>query len=169
MYGEDKPLSAEYFANIQSFLPESTFEDIFSNKNQVLPSHSTQQRINTQTEKSPPVIDITDSPEKVRSAKKPAQKMRVMVLPFSRAKKAVNTFPVDVNASENVEELRKELEKIHQQRSEELNLPEEGYFFIHKQRVLDDDQSFRWNCVAHGDTIEIFPGSTGRRFRQTGC
>ncbi|CAA7047077.1 unnamed protein product [Microthlaspi erraticum] len=161
MYGDDKPLSAEHFTDIQSFLPES-------NKNQVLPSNSTEQRINTQqvtvkqTEKSSPVkevVNIRDSPVKmIRSAQKPPRKMRVMMLPFSRESKAVKKFPVDVDPFRNVEELRKELEKIQQQRSSELKLPEKGYFFIHKQRVLDDDQSFRSNGVAPGDTIEIFPG-----------
>ncbi|CAK9169914.1 unnamed protein product, partial [Ilex paraguariensis] len=32
------------------------------------------------------------------------------------------------------------------------------YFFIHKQRAMDEDKSFIWNNVADGDIIEVFPG-----------
>lgn len=59
----------------------------------------------------------------------------------------------EVSAAENVGELRKKLQKM------KLNLPQEGYFFIYKQNVMDDDRSFRWHHVAQGDTIEIFSGS----------
>ncbi|KAL6521384.1 hypothetical protein OROGR_017953 [Orobanche gracilis] len=60
---------------------------------------------------------------------------------------------VEVNSSDNVGELRKKLEKM------KLDLPQEGYFFIYKQNVMDDDRSFRWHHVSQGDTIEIFSGS----------
>ncbi|XP_047958806.1 ubiquitin domain-containing protein 7SL RNA1-like [Salvia hispanica] len=58
---------------------------------------------------------------------------------------------VEVGPGENVGELRKKLQK--------MNLPKEGYFFIFKQNVMDDDRSFRWHHVGPGDTIEIFSGS----------
>ncbi|KAK2644411.1 hypothetical protein Ddye_019606 [Dipteronia dyeriana] len=82
-----------------------------------------------------------------------AKKLRVMVLPKCGNKK----IAVDVNASDNVGELRKELQKLHQRLH--FHLPQEGYFFIYKQNVMDDDQSFRWHHVNQGDTIEIFNGS----------
>ncbi|KAF3569021.1 hypothetical protein DY000_02010915 [Brassica cretica] len=88
--------------------------------------------------------------------KKPPQRLRVMVLPHSPDNEPVSKVPVSVMANENVEELRKELEKLRERN--ELRLPQGGYFFIHKQNVLDDDQTFLWNGVAHGDTIEVFPG-----------
>ncbi|ESQ38072.1 hypothetical protein EUTSA_v10029386mg, partial [Eutrema salsugineum] len=78
------------------------------------------------------------------------KKLRVMVLPKCGTRK----IPVEVNASDNVGELRKELAKIQQRF--QVSLPQEGYFFIHKQNVMDDDWSFRWH---RGDTIEIFNGS----------
>ncbi|CAA7047095.1 unnamed protein product [Microthlaspi erraticum] len=81
------------------------------------------------------------------------KKLRVMVLPKCGTRK----IPVDVNAGDNVGELRKELAKIQQRF--QLSLPQEGYFFIYKQNVMDDDRSFRWHRVDHGDTIEIFNGS----------
>ncbi|ESQ37976.1 hypothetical protein EUTSA_v10029513mg [Eutrema salsugineum] len=170
IYDEDHPLTIENFSNIRSYWPE---ESPGSNTNQVLfqteqspPSNSTGQRINdqdlpvrvgssnqvVQTGQSQPsnsikeVINIPDSPVR--------RKMRVMMLPYSRENKPVRKFALEVNASEKVEVLRRELEKIQQ-----LNLPEEGYIFIHKQRIMDDDQSFIRNGVAQGDTIEIFPGS----------
>ncbi|XVF27816.1 hypothetical protein REPUB_Repub14bG0141500 [Reevesia pubescens] len=81
------------------------------------------------------------------------KRLKLMVLPKCGTKK----IPVEVNASDNVGELRKELQKLHQ--SLHFHLPQEGYFFIYKQNVMDDDRSFRWHQVAQGDTIEIFNGS----------
>ncbi|MCD9639250.1 hypothetical protein HAX54_023658 [Datura stramonium] len=77
------------------------------------------------------------------------KKLRIMVLPKCGTKK----IPIEVNPSDNVGLLRKELQKM------ELELPQEGYFFIYKQNVMDDDHSFRWHNVCQGDTIEIFNGS----------
>ncbi|CAA0393582.1 unnamed protein product [Arabidopsis thaliana] len=81
------------------------------------------------------------------------KKLRVMVFPKSGTRK----IPVDVNAGDNVGELRKELAKIQQRF--QLSLPQEGYFFIYKQNVMDENRSFRWHRVDQGDTIEIFNGS----------
>lgn len=81
------------------------------------------------------------------------KRLKLMVLPKCGTKK----IPVEVNASDNVGELRKELQKLHQRL--QFHLPQEGYFFIYKQNVMDDDRSFRWHQVSHGDTIEIFNGS----------
>ncbi|KAJ7946246.1 putative Ubiquitin [Quillaja saponaria] len=81
------------------------------------------------------------------------KKLKLMVLP----KCGTNKIPVEVNASDNVGELRKELQKLHQRLH--FHLPQEGYFFIYKQNVMDDDRSFRWHHVGQGDTIEIFNGS----------
>ncbi|KAF2303649.1 hypothetical protein GH714_020630 [Hevea brasiliensis] len=75
------------------------------------------------------------------------KKLKLMVLPKPGTKK----IAVEVNASDNVAELRKELQK--------LNQTPEGYFFTYKQNVMDDDRSFRWHHVCQGDTIEIFNGS----------
>ncbi|XVF87677.1 hypothetical protein PTKIN_Ptkin18bG0139700 [Pterospermum kingtungense] len=82
-----------------------------------------------------------------------SKKLKLMVLPKCGTKK----IPVEVNASDNVGELRKELQKLHQRL--QFHLPQEGYFFIYKQNVMDDDRSFRWHQVGQGDTIEIFNGS----------
>lgn len=45
------------------------------------------------------------------------------------------------------------------QSQHQFNLPQDGYFFIYKQNVIEDDRSFRWHHVAQSDTIEIFNGS----------
>ncbi|KAF8112173.1 hypothetical protein N665_0066s0048 [Sinapis alba] len=82
-----------------------------------------------------------------------SKKLRVMVLPKSGTTK----IPVEVNAGDNVGELRKELVKVQQRF--QISLPQEGYFFIYKQNVMEDDRSFRWHRVDNGDTIEIFNGS----------
>ncbi|KAJ1386668.1 Ubiquitin-like domain superfamily [Sesbania bispinosa] len=82
-----------------------------------------------------------------------SKKLKLMVLPKSGTKK----IPVEVNASDNVGELRKELQKLNQRL--QFHLPQDGYFFIYKQNVMDDDRSFRWHHVGQGDTIEIFNGT----------
>ncbi|XP_028070454.1 ubiquitin domain-containing protein 7SL RNA1-like [Camellia sinensis] len=82
-----------------------------------------------------------------------SKKLRVMVL----TKCGTRKIPVEVNAGDNVGELRKELQKLHQRLH--IHLPSEGYFFIYRQNVMDEDRSFRWHHVGQGDTIEIFSGS----------
>lgn len=82
-----------------------------------------------------------------------SKKLKVMILTKCGTKK----IPIEVNASDNVGELRKELQKLNQ--NLQFHLPPEGYFFIYKQNVMDDDRSFRWHQVSQGDTIEIFNGS----------
>ncbi|WCJ25855.1 Ubiquitin-like superfamily protein [Euphorbia peplus] len=81
------------------------------------------------------------------------KKLKLMV----QTKCGTKKIPVEVNASENVGELRKELQKMQQRM--QIELPQEGYFFICKQAVMDDERSFRWHKVCQGDTIEIFNGS----------
>lgn len=163
-FGEDPPLSTEDFANIKSFMSEGTTEDTLMNTQQASYTEQPGRVLSSsqvvQTEKAPlmkEVINVPDSPvKKVRKFRKPPPRLRVMVLPHSPDNEPVSKVPVSVMANENVEELRKELEKLRERN--ELKLPQGGYFFIHKQNVLDDDQTFLWNGVAHGDTIEVFPG-----------
>ncbi|CAL9771701.1 unnamed protein product [Musa acuminata subsp. burmannicoides] len=82
-----------------------------------------------------------------------AKKLRLMLLPKHGAK----TIPVEVNASDNVSELRKEVQRLHGVLN--FDLPPEGYFFIYKQNAMEEDKSFRWHDVRSGDTIEIFHAS----------
>ncbi|KAJ9557814.1 hypothetical protein OSB04_012428 [Centaurea solstitialis] len=65
---------------------------------------------------------------------------------------------LEMNPLNNVGELRKELHKVIRNSNGSFRLPEDGYFFIYKQNVMEEDQSFRWHRVAQGDTIEIFNG-----------
>ncbi|XXG73363.1 hypothetical protein AAC387_Pa07g2295 [Persea americana] len=83
----------------------------------------------------------------------PLRRLKVTVQSMCGTKKV----PVEVNASDNVSELRKELERLHQ--NNHLHLPKDGYFFICKQNVMEDDRTFRWHDVRQGDVIEIFNGS----------
>ncbi|KAL2252556.1 polyubiquitin-like [Sesamum indicum] len=78
-----------------------------------------------------------------------SRKLRILVLTQSSSEK----IPVEVNSSDNVRHLREKLEEL------KLDLPQEGYFFIHKKNVMDDHQSFRWHRVCQGDTIETFRGT----------
>ncbi|PWA48759.1 ubiquitin family protein [Artemisia annua] len=80
------------------------------------------------------------------------KKLKVNVL-----SKGGEKIMLEVNPMSNVGELRNELQKVRNQ-GMGFGLPEEGYFFIYKQNVMEEDQSFRWHRVAQGDTIEIFNG-----------
>lgn len=81
------------------------------------------------------------------------KKMKVLVLTKCGTKKTA----VEVNPCDNVSELRKELQRLHG--NLHFQLPQEGYFFIYRQNVMDDDRTFKWHDVRPGDTIEIFNGS----------
>ncbi|GKC87227.1 ubiquitin domain-containing protein 7SL RNA1-like protein [Tanacetum coccineum] len=80
------------------------------------------------------------------------KKLKVNVL-----SKGGEKIMLEVNPMSNVGDLRNELQKVRNQ-GLGFGLPEEGYFFIYKQNVMEEDQSFRWHRVAQGDTIEIFNG-----------
>ncbi|GMN49818.1 hypothetical protein TIFTF001_018980 [Ficus carica] len=75
---------------------------------------------------------------------------------FVQSKCETKKIPVWVNPSDNVEVLKPLLKKMNEEY--DFPLPPE-YFFIHKQDVMDNDKSFRWNRVAQGDIIDVFPGS----------
>lgn len=60
-------------------------------------------------------------------------------------------IPVEMVASSTVNDLRKLLlNKKH--------LPRDDYIFIHKQELMEDNQSLHWHGVKDGDTIDAFPG-----------
>ncbi|GMI77531.1 hypothetical protein like AT4G05230 [Hibiscus trionum] len=105
------------------------------------------------TENNDTDVNVKPSPTNSGTGSAGSKKLKLLVLPKSGMKK----IPVEVNATDNVGELRKELQKLHQR--VHFHLPQEGYFFIYKQNVMDDDRSFRWHQVVQGDTIEIFNGS----------
>ncbi|XP_078429436.1 uncharacterized protein LOC144701501 [Wolffia australiana] len=94
-----------------------------------------------------------DEPVSVaQSPGQPMQRLRIMVQPkFGRK------IAMEVNALENVREIRKELTKL--QDKQKVILPADGYFFIFRQNVMDEDLSFQCHDVRHGDTIEIFSGT----------
>lgn len=83
-----------------------------------------------------------------------SKKLRVMV----QTKCGTKKIPVEMNAGDSVGELRRELQRL-QHVMNNFTLPPEGYFFIYRQNVMDEDRSFRWHHVGQGDTIEIFNGS----------
>ena len=84
------------------------------------------------------------------------KKLKVVVgLPRCGGKKTA----VEVNGSDKVGVLRMELDKL--QKCLKFYLPKDGYYFIHKEHVMDEDRSFRWHHVGQGDAIEISPSSIG--------
>ncbi|KAL1209338.1 Ubiquitin domain-containing protein 7SL RNA1 [Cardamine amara subsp. amara] len=102
------------------------------------------------------IIDIPESPVKKKIKIGPRQAgprtLTVMVMPFQEENRRI---PVEVNERDKVEQLRNKLAKL--QEKGQINLPPEGYIFIHKQTALDqEDKSFWWYQVSDGDRIEIF-------------
>ncbi|CAJ1977266.1 unnamed protein product [Sphenostylis stenocarpa] len=74
-------------------------------------------------------------------------KLKVKVLPL----KSNERIEIEVNTLDHVLVLREKLDESHQLLG---FLPEDGrYFFIHRKRAMDEDQSFHWHRVRHGDTI----------------
>ncbi|KFK30896.1 hypothetical protein AALP_AA6G040000 [Arabis alpina] len=146
-FDKDWDLKDDDFMDIQSYSSEITEEinPMFQTKQSPVPSNAGKE-----------IINIPDSPVR-RSNYRPQQKIRVMIWPFFRHRdenQPERKFPVYVNASENVKELRKELVKI-----QGLKLPEDGYFFISQRGdLVHDDQSFLCNGIRDGDTLEIFQG-----------
>ncbi|CAM8964897.1 unnamed protein product [Rhodiola kirilowii] len=82
------------------------------------------------------------------------RRMKIVVALATNMSKRIQ---VEVNVGDKVGELRKELTRLQERLG--FNLPADGYFFICKQNVMDDNKSFRWHGVGQGDTIEIFHGT----------
>ncbi|KAK9112379.1 hypothetical protein Scep_019898 [Stephania cephalantha] len=80
------------------------------------------------------------------------KRLQVMVLSACGTHKAA----IEVNGLDKVGELKEELQRLSQ--SVQFPLPRDGYFFIHRQEVMEEDQSFYWHGVKQGDAIEVFPG-----------
>ncbi|KAL1209336.1 Ubiquitin domain-containing protein 7SL RNA2 [Cardamine amara subsp. amara] len=95
------------------------------------------------------IINIPYSPAKKKIKTSP-RKLTLMVKPSEESRK----IPVEVNESDNIKELKKELFRM--QERGELNLPQEGFFLMHDLTILDEDVSFKKNRLTQGDTIEIF-------------
>ncbi|EOA20934.1 hypothetical protein CARUB_v10001265mg [Capsella rubella] len=110
--------------------------------------------VTVQTDQSPSSNSVEDSSEKERIRKK---RIVVYVSLYSRESKAAKGVPVAVNVkmNDNVKELRDELVKVEERG--ELNLPQGTYFLTHKNRVLNENESFWVAGVDHGDRIEILP------------
>lgn len=83
------------------------------------------------------------------------------IMVYVHSNYGTQTRYVEVNSSDNVGELRKQLQVLHQRF--QFHLPQEGYFFIHKNIVMFEDRSFCWHRVAHGDNIKVFKGRLSNR------
>ncbi|KAK9689249.1 hypothetical protein RND81_09G046200 [Saponaria officinalis] len=81
------------------------------------------------------------------------KKLKVVVLTKCGTKKII----LEVNPTDKVQVLRSELEKWQQRVN--YQLPPEGYFFIYKQNVMEERETFQWHNVHSGNFIEMFNGS----------
>lgn len=82
-----------------------------------------------------------------------SNKLRVLVLPSVDGRHGTEKIPMEVNPSDNVNELRKKIQRLELE--VDLVLPPHGYFFIHKENVMEEDKSFMWHDVKDGDTIIV--------------
>ncbi|KAL5972682.1 hypothetical protein ACLOJK_039487 [Asimina triloba] len=92
---------------------------------------------------------------------KPMPRSKVVVMPPNRwlrfivqTSSAFNSMdiPLEMNDSSSIREVRQLL----------LGrgiLPPDDYFFIHKQRIMKDNQNLRWHGVRNGDTLHVFNGT----------
>ncbi|VYS61667.1 unnamed protein product [Arabidopsis thaliana] len=142
--------------NIYSSLPAYSLDELLGPKysatvavggrtNQVV--QPTEQASTSGTAKE--VLRDSDSPVEKKIKTNP-MKFTVHVKPYQEDTKMIH---VEVNADDNVEELRKELVKM--QERGELNLPHEAFHLVSSELPLTETKSFKWNRVADGDTIEI--------------
>ncbi|XP_010456954.1 PREDICTED: uncharacterized protein LOC104738485 [Camelina sativa] len=117
-------------------LPPVTFVGSKRNRNQEV----------VQTEQS----STSDSVKEVMNIQTSPMKLTVMVQPPYEETRKIR---MEVNANDRIKELRKEL--VEMQKRGELDLPPQGYFFVHKQKPLAETKTFFWYGVAEGDTIKI--------------
>ncbi|KAF6171131.1 hypothetical protein GIB67_012205 [Kingdonia uniflora] len=64
-------------------------------------------------------------------------------------------IPVEVKDSSSVNDLRRML-------LDEKVLPRDDCFFIHKQRIMQDNCTLAWHGVSSGDTLYVFKGTITR-------
>ncbi|CAM0951934.1 unnamed protein product [Alopecurus aequalis] len=96
-------------------------------------------------------------PDKIRRDSVAGPPLRVTVV--SRC--GAGRVEMAVGARGAVSALRKELERASSGGS--FPLPGDGgYFFIHRQSVMDEERSFEWHGVAAGDEVVVFPGCVTR-------
>ncbi|XP_077252711.1 ubiquitin-like superfamily protein [Tasmannia lanceolata] len=66
------------------------------------------------------------------------------------------TIPLELNDSDAVSEVKLLL-------LEAKLLPQDDYFFVHKQRIMRDKQSLHWHGVKNGDSLYVFRGTGEER------
>ncbi|GAB2284697.1 hypothetical protein Dimus_019149 [Dionaea muscipula] len=100
-----------------------------------------------------PSSATTSVPIMPTTTKTSSKKLKVLVMP----KCGTIKIPVEVTPSDKVQVLRNELEKLQSQYG--FDLPVDGYFFIHRQSLMEERESFQWHNVRQGDIIDIFNGT----------
>jgi hypothetical protein len=112
------------------------------------------------------VIHVTLLDRQQQLAKRPSERGRgeegapLRVTAVSRC--GAGRLEVAVGARAAVSALRAELERAAAAGAR-FPLPRDGgYFFIHRQSVMDEARSFEWHGVATGDEVVVFDGSVTR-------
>ncbi|OVA11143.1 Ubiquitin domain [Macleaya cordata] len=93
----------------------------------------------------------------LRRADQPSARRLSLVVQTSSSLLNSAKIPLEMMESSTIREMRQILldEKI---------LPQDDYFFIHKQRIMQDDCSIRWHGVEDGDFLYVFKGTVSREY-----
>jgi len=160
IYGEDLPLTTEVVLNIRPFCPVQ--DSPVRNNDQSPPSDAAKDIIKghqdspvRNNEQTPPSDSVK---ENTNIQDSPVGKiiLTLRVMPYSGKFKAAKNLHFITYKTYRVKMLRQEL--VQNELRDHLDRPQDGdYFFVHKGRVLNEDQSFEWNSVAHTDIVEIVP------------
>ncbi|KAF8410691.1 hypothetical protein HHK36_003224 [Tetracentron sinense] len=90
-----------------------------------------------------------------RQRSDPIPRMLNLVVQTSSSLLNSASIPLEMKESSTVNELRQLLlvRKV---------LPQDDYFFIHKQRIMRDNCSLCWHGVENGDSLYVFKGTISR-------
>ncbi|CAH8273306.1 unnamed protein product [Arabidopsis lyrata] len=102
------------------------------------------------TEQTPPSNSAKEVLPVEKKINPSPMKLTVYVKPYEDDPRIIK---VEVDADDNVDELRKELVKM--QERGELDLPQERFYLVESAIPLIESKSFERNLVVDGDTIEI--------------
>jgi hypothetical protein len=111
-------------------------------------------------------VTLLDGQQLAKKRKRPSKRGRgeegapLRVTVMSRC--GAGRLEVAVRGRSAVSALRAELERAAAAGAR-FPLPRDGgYFFIHRQSVMDEARSFEWHGVATGDEVVVFDGSVTR-------
>ncbi|XVE91770.1 hypothetical protein REPUB_Repub01dG0040100 [Reevesia pubescens] len=89
----------------------------------------------------------------------PTRELNIVVQMSSSLLNAA-TIPLEMKDSSTVNDLKELLVS-------RKNVPQDDYLFIHKQRIMRENCSFKWHGVENGDCLYVFRGTVSRKDIET--